>query len=72
MSTPQSDISWDAESQTLSGWTQFNGRRVQLHLPRKLIHSIPIYNDAVEWEIELHKDDIVDRLKDGLFSEGAL
>jgi hypothetical protein len=72
MSETQSDIRWYAETQTLSGWTQYNGRRVQFHVPRALIHSIPIYNDAVEWEIERNKDDILERLKPILSAKGIL
>jgi hypothetical protein len=72
MSTPQSDIRWDAESQTLSGWILYNDRRVQFHVPREIIHSIPAYNDAVEWEIERHKDDILERLKPIVFAKEAM
>ena len=62
MSGMTSDIKWNSEDQTLSGWMNVNGARVYICIPRDLIHSIPIYNDATEQEIESLKSDIIERL----------
>ena len=62
MSEMTSDIKWNSEDQTLSGWMNVNGARVYICIPRDLIHSIPIYNDATEHEIESLKGDIIERL----------
>jgi hypothetical protein len=63
MSEASSAIHWNSEDQTLSGSVIVDGLPMQICIPRALIHSIPIYSDAVEWEIELFKGDIVERLK---------
>jgi hypothetical protein len=39
--------------------------------PRDLIHTIPIYNDAIESEIERFKDDIIEKLKPILLVQAA-
>ena len=54
-------IEWDGTS--LSRWAVIGGNRIQVHLTREMIHSIPIYNDAIGWEIERYKADIFERLK---------
>jgi hypothetical protein len=59
----ESEIEWSDELQTLSGWTTVNGNRIRVDIPRQLIHTLPIYNDAVGWEIERFKLDILERLK---------
>jgi len=64
----ESEVKWCAETQTLSGWMVVKGERVHVSIPRAMIHSIPIYNDAVEWEIERHTADILSRLKPLLIS----
>lgn len=58
-----SEIEWDTRIQMLSGWVAWNGARIQVRIPRDLIHTIPFYNDAIESEIERFKDDILERLK---------
>ena len=67
----ESDIKWCAKTQALSGWTTVNGTRVHVSIPRDMIHGIPIYNDAAEWEIERNKSDIIDRLKPYLVAQTA-
>ena len=58
-----SALKWNPQTQTLSGWTEIKGARVFVCVPRELIHSkLPIYNDAVGWEIDRFKNDIVERL----------
>jgi hypothetical protein len=57
----ESDIQWDGT--TLSRWAVVEGQRVQLNASREMIHRLPLYNDAVGWEIERHKNDIFERLK---------
>ena len=54
-------IEWDGTS--LSRWAVIGGNRIQVHLTREMIYSIPIYNDAIGWEIERYKADIFERLK---------
>ena len=63
MSEMASDIKWDPQRQMLAGWINIQGKRVQVRIPRDLIHSIPIYNDITEKEIEQFKDDIIKRLQ---------
>jgi hypothetical protein len=60
----ESDIQWDGT--TLSRWAVIDGQRIQLNASREMIHRLPLYNDAVSWEIERHKNDIFDRLKSEL------
>jgi hypothetical protein len=48
-----------------------NGDRFNFSVPRNMIHGIPMYNDAVEWEIEHYKNDIIDRLKAHLLAQMA-
>jgi hypothetical protein len=67
----ESEVEWCEETQTLSGWTTVNGRRVRVDIPRHLIHTLPVYNDAVGWEIERFKLDILERLKPQLFARAA-
>jgi hypothetical protein len=59
----ESEIKWCTKTQTLSGWTTVNGTQVHVSLPRNMIHRIPMYNDAIEREIEHYKSDIIERLK---------
>jgi hypothetical protein len=44
------------------------GNRIHIRLSREMIHSIPIYNDAIGWEIERHKADIFERMKPDLLA----
>ena len=59
-------IGWDGTS--LSRWAVIGGNRVHIKLPREMIHSIPIYNDAIGSEIERYKADIFERLKPKLLA----
>jgi hypothetical protein len=69
MSEVQPNIVWDSKRQSLSGWILANGERVEVLVSRELVHSISIYNDAIEREIECFKDDIIERLKPILLSK---
>lgn len=53
---------WRGDTQKLEGWTEVRGRKVYVCIPREMIHSLPMYNDALEWEIEWLKNDILHRL----------
>jgi hypothetical protein len=64
------EIEWDGTS--LSRWAVMGGNRIHLRLPRELIHSITIYNDAIGWEIERYKADIFERLKPKLLADLTL
>lgn len=56
-------LRWDDDKQLLWGWTSVQGQPVFLRIPRQMIHDrLAIYNDAVGWEIERFKHDIVERL----------
>jgi len=59
---PAMPLRWREETQTLEGWAQIHGRRQYVRIPRDMIHALQIYNDAIGWEIERFKDDIVQRL----------
>lgn len=61
------EIEWDGTS--LSRWAVSRGNRIHIRLPREMIHSIPIYNDAIGWEIERYKADIFERLKPKLLAD---
>jgi len=59
----QGGLRWIDEDQTLQGWAHIGGREIFVNLPRETIHSeLSIYNDAIGWEIERFKHDIVERL----------
>ena len=65
-------VRWDHGSQTLRGQYVLNGRHVYVSIPRQTIHrELYVYNDAVEWEIERFKEDIVSRLAPLLLREVA-
>jgi hypothetical protein len=57
----EKEIGWDG--QELSVTIQTDTGSVLCTIPRDTIHRIPIYNDAVGWEIERNKADILERLK---------
>jgi hypothetical protein len=59
-------IAWNGD--VLTAIIATDGRRVTCSIERDAIHTLPMYNDAVEWEIERHKIDIFDRLKPMLAS----
>jgi hypothetical protein len=61
------EIEWDGTS--LSRWAVIRGNRIHIRLLREMIHSIPIYNDAIGWEIERYKADIFERLKPKLLAD---
>ena len=69
MSEVATDIKWDSNLQALSGWAILNGKRAQVCIPRDLIHTISVYNDAIESEIEQFKDDILKRLSPVLLAK---
>lgn len=54
-------ISWDGMS--LSAVIAIESGRVTCSIPRDTIHALPLYNDAVSWEIDRHKRDVVERVK---------
>jgi len=56
------EVRWNDETQTLAGIVELEGKRKYVSIPREIIHSIHIYNDAVGWEIERFKFDIIERL----------
>ena len=60
-------IIWNGKA--LTAIVERTGRRVTGFIERDAIHMLPMYNDAVEWEIERHKIDIFDRLKPMLASK---
>jgi hypothetical protein len=60
------EIEWNGQS--LSRWANVRGKRIQVHLTREMIHNIPAYSDALDWEIERHKADIFERLKPKVFA----
>jgi hypothetical protein len=63
------EITWDGRM--LSGWAVVEGDRVQFRATRGMIHSIPIYSDLLDWEIESHKDAIFERVREALLSKSA-
>ena len=63
MAHVDSTLKWDPDTQTITGWAEIRGERVFICVPREMIHSkLPIYNDAIERELEKFKNDIVERL----------
>ena len=55
------EVIWDGEA--LIGWALVQGRPTKLRFPRAEIHDcLPMYNDAVEWEIERHRVEIFKQL----------
>ena len=67
----QTPLRWREATQTLEGWTEFGGRKIYVRITREMVHSLSVYNDAVGWEIERFKDDIVQRLAPSLLQEAA-
>jgi hypothetical protein len=61
------EIEWDGQS--ISRWAIIDGKRIQVRLPRDLIHSITIYNDAIDREIERDKEDIFEKLKPSILAD---
>jgi len=62
-------IVWDGNS--LSAIVAIDNRRVTCVIPRETIHTLPLYGDAVGWEIDRHKLDIFERVKIALGSKLA-
>jgi hypothetical protein len=62
-------LRWREKTQTLEGWAELGGRKIYIRIPREMVHSLSIYNDAVSWEIERFKDDIVQRLAPSLLQK---
>lgn len=68
----QKTLRWDHRAQALCGHAVLNGRPTYVSIPREMIHrELHVYNDAVEWEIERFKEDIVSRLAPLLVREAA-
>ena len=42
---------------------QLDGKRTQVRVSCEMIHGLPMYNDAIEREIQRDKEDIFERLK---------
>jgi hypothetical protein len=61
MSLEIESIVWDG--QEIIAVLRTEGARVTYTVPRDIIHTIPIYNDAVSWEIDRYKSDIFQRLQ---------
>ena len=67
----QTALRWRETTQMLEGWTELGGRKIYVRITREMVHSLSIYNDAIGWEIERFKDDIVQRLAPSLLQEAA-
>jgi hypothetical protein len=65
----QAALKWREASQTLEGWTELDGRKIYVQISREMVHSLPMYNDAIGWEIERFKGDIVQRLSSSLLHD---
>jgi hypothetical protein len=59
--TFDSDVEWNGGR--LSVWVTIDAGRILCQASRDAIHCLAIYNDAVTWEIERYKSDILERLK---------
>ena len=55
------EIEWDG--QFLLRWAIVDGKRTQVRVSCEMIHGLPMYNDAIEREIQRDKEDIFERLK---------
>jgi hypothetical protein len=60
------EVRWSDDTQTLAGMVEIDGERRYVNISRNTVHSIHIYNDAVGWEIERFKLDIITRLKQNI------
>jgi hypothetical protein len=60
----EKEIEWNGRELSITVRTDTGS--VLCTIPRDTIHGIPIYNDAVGWEIERNKADIFERLKSAL------
>jgi len=54
-------IVWDGAS--LSAIIAIENRRVTCTIPRDAVNAVPLYGDAISWEIDRHKIDIFERVK---------
>lgn len=61
------EIEWDG--QYLSRWAIVDGNRTQVRVPREMIHNMPMYNDAIEREIQRDKEDIFEKLKPNILAD---
>jgi hypothetical protein len=61
MSLHIESIFWDGTS--LSAIIADGNRRITCMIPRDTVHALSVYNDAVGWEIDRHKQDIFERVK---------
>ena len=60
-------IIWDGKC--LSAVIAVDNRRVTCTIPHETVHAIPFYSDALGWEIDRHKADIFERVRDALVSK---
>jgi hypothetical protein len=60
----EKEIEWNGRELSITVRTDTGS--VLCTIPRDTIHAIPIYNDAVGWEIERNKADIFERFKSAL------
>jgi hypothetical protein len=65
--TFDSDINWDGKRLTM--WATTHAGRILCEAHRDIIHCLSIYNDAIGWEIDRCKFDIMERLKPAFFAK---
>jgi hypothetical protein len=65
----ENEISWNGSS--LLVWAVTHRGRILCEVPRNTIHSLSIYNDAIEREIERDRQDIFERLRPALVAKIA-
>lgn len=63
----ETEITWDGNS--LLVWATVNGERIRVRIPCEVVHTLPMYNDATEKEIEYGKQEIFERLKPKLSAD---
>lgn len=63
------DITWDGKC--IAVWASTERGRVECKIPRKTIHAMPRFSDAISREINRDREEIVDRLRAALISKIA-
>ena len=66
----ENEIAWDGRA--LSIWAATHQGRVLCLLPRDTIHTLSIYNDAIEREIKRDRHEIFERFRTALVAKIAL
>lgn len=61
------EITWDGNA--ILRWAIVNGERIQIRIPREVVHTLPMHNDALEREIDRDKEEIFERLKPKLLAD---